>query len=145
MQKEWWEEYIGKPWAAIPKPPQSFTCGDLCRYVIKDRLGADTAPVYADPNSLRQCVSNLDQPELYSLYPVPAAPRPYDLAFLIRVKYRDHIGIAVQTTEGLKILHCRQGVGVTLDSPADLFASGYRKIEWFRHRDVSEEMALCRA
>jgi hypothetical protein len=145
MQKAWWEEYLGKPWSAVPRPPQSFTCGELCRYIVKDRLGADTAPIYADPNMLRQCVSNLSHPELYSLFPVADDPRPYDLAFLIRVKRRDHMGIAVKTSEGLKILHCQQRVGVTLDSSAELFSAGYRKIEWFRHKDVTLEMATCRA
>jgi hypothetical protein len=141
----WWQEYIGRPWAAVPDPPRTFTCGELGRWILKERLGVDTVPVYADPNVLRQCVSNLDHPEMYSLYPVPDAPRPFDFAFLIRVKYRDHLGIAVKTGEGLRILHCQQGIGVTLDSSAELLSLGYRRIDWFRHRAVSEETALCNA
>jgi hypothetical protein len=145
MQSPWWEVYIGKPWAAVPNPPQTFTCGELCRWILRDRLGVDTMPVYADAGILRQCVDNLSHPDLYDLYPAEPPLRPYDLAFLIRVKRRDHLGIAVQTSEGLRILHCQQGVGVVLDSPADLFASGYRRIEWYRHKSISEETALCRA
>jgi hypothetical protein len=145
MQKAWWEEYLGKPWASVPKPPQSFTCGDLARYILKDRLGVDTVPVYADPAILRQCVDNLDRPELYNLEPATAPLRPFDLAFMTRVRRHNHLGIAVQTTEGLMILHCQRGSGVVLDSSVELLSIGYRRISWFRHREVSEEMAVCRA
>ena len=143
--KPWWEEYIGKPWAAAPAPPRSFNCGELGRYVLRERLGLDTAPVYADAGILRHCVDNLAHPELYALLPATGELQPYDFAFCVRVKRRDHMGVAVLTSEGLKILHCQQGVGVTLDSPAELLAVGYRAIEWFRHKAVNKEMALCRA
>ena len=145
MERPWWEEYLGKPWAAVPRPPKSFTCGELARYILKARLGVDTVPVYADPGVLRLCVENLSRLDLYGLVPAQGNPRPYDCAFLIRVKRRDHMGIAVQTTEGLMILHCQQGAGVALDSSAELLATGYRRIEWYRHKAVSEETALCRA
>jgi hypothetical protein len=141
----WWESYIGKPWAAVPNPPHSFTCGELGRRILLDRLGLDTAPIYADPSILRQCVDNLDHPELYDLFPVEDAPRPYDFAFCVRVRRRDHLGIAVMTGAGLMILHCQRRVGVTIDSAAELLAVGYKRIEWYRHKDISEELALCRA
>jgi hypothetical protein len=145
MQKAWWEEYLGKPWAAVPDPPRSFTCGELARHILRERLGVETVPIYADPAVLRQCVDNLDHPELYGLEPASGAPRPYDFALMAKVERRDHLGIAVQTSEGLMILHCQRWNGVILDSPAELRSSGFRRIEWFRHKDVSEEMALCRA
>ena len=62
-----------------------------------------------------------------------------------RVK-RDHIGIAVQTPEGLMIMHCMQVAGVILETEAEILGTtGARSIEWRRHKDISEEMALCLA
>jgi hypothetical protein len=90
-------------------------------------------------------VDNLNCPEMYSLAPVEDQIRPFDFAFLARVFRRDHLGIAVKTVEGILILHCQQGVGVVLDSPADLLGSGVRRIDWFRHKAITEEMSLCRA
>lgn len=142
----WYESLIGKPWARIPEPPQSFTCGELGRYVFRERLGLETPLVYADPARLDQCIDNLECPEAYGLYPFAGQPRPYDIAYMIRRVKRDHLGIAVRTTEGLMILHCLRGVGVILESEMDILGStGARRIEWRRHKDIPEELALCRA
>ncbi len=141
----WWEEYIGRPWARVPEPPRSFTCGELVRHVMRERLGVEMLPVYADPGILRQCVDNLARPELYGLNPVSGQPRPYDFMFMSRAGRRDHVGIAVTGPLGLVVLHCRQGAGVVYDSPAQLRGQGFRVLEWFRHEQLTEEAALCRA
>ncbi len=136
----WFEEYIGRPWAAVPNPPHSFTCGELGRYVLRERLGLAVAPIYADAAILRQCVDNLNYPELYSLYRINGNPQPYDFAFLARCKRADHLGIAVATSEGIQILHCQQGAGVILNSQAELLGTGFRRIDWFRHKDVEKHL-----
>ena len=142
----WFEHYIGKPWKAVPNPPASFTCGELVRHIYATRLGIDTPLVYADPSRLDQCVANLEQPEAYGFYPFDGPPRPFDVAYLLRGSYRDHVGIAVRTVEGLMILHCMQVLGVLLERPAEIFGTARaRRIEWRRHKDVSEELALCLA
>ena len=63
----------------------------------------------------------------------------------MRNRKRDHMGIAVMGVEGMRVLHCQRGAGVTHDSAADLLASGYRSLEWLRHKDLDRETALCRA
>jgi hypothetical protein len=142
----WYEEYIGKLWEAIPNPPHSFTCGELVRYIYKTRLGIDTPLIYADPSRLDQCIVNLEQPEAYGLHPFEGVPRPFDIVYAMRFVKRDHMGMAVMTTEGLMILHCQQGIGVVLESAAEIIGTtGARFLEWRRHKDVSEELALCKA
>ena len=132
MNACWFEEYLGRPWARVPEPPQSYTCGELCRAVLRERLGIETPLIHADAGILRECIENIGQPEAYGLVPVEE-PREFDLAFLIRGRMRDHVGIAVDTAEGLMILHCQQGSGVILQSPAEMLGTGWRRIEWFRH------------
>ena len=141
----WFDTYIQRPWAAVPNPPYSFTCGELCRWILRERLGIETLPIYADANDLRQCVDNLAHPELYDLERFTGRPRPYDLLYLARNVKFDHVGIAVTTRYGLRVLHCYQGGSVLLQSPGDLVNDGFRQQVWFRHQDASEELALCRA
>jgi hypothetical protein len=142
----WYESLLGKPWQAVPDPPNSFTCGHLGRWVLKERLDLDTPLIWADPGKLRDCVSNLNDLEHYDLFPITGAPRPYDIAALSRNnRTMDHMGIAVFAVEGLKILHCAQGAGVLLDSEAELLGAGFRRVIWYRHNAISEELALCRA
>jgi hypothetical protein len=141
---QWYEALLGKPWQAVPDPPNSFTCGHLGRWILHERLGLDTPSIWADPGTLRDCVRNLNDLALYDLFPVSGLIRPFDIAALSRNRRNvDHMGIAVQTQEGLKILHCQQGCGVVLDSEAELLGTGFRKVMWYRHKVISEEMAVC--
>lgn len=131
----WWEAYMGKPWKAVPNPPDSYTCGELVREILRERCGIETPEVLANAAVLRECVRAM-QPDRYGLRPLcpDEKPEEYDVVFMIRATREDHVGIAVETGEGLMILHCQQGVGVTWDSPAELLGTGVRRMSWYRHR-----------
>ena len=133
---EWWNDYLGKPWAAIPEPPHSYTCGELGRCVLREQVGIEVLPIVADPRILRECVQNMDDPAYYDLVPVTDAPREFDIAYAIRASRRDHLGIGAMTVEGLMILHCIRGSGVIMQSPPEMLGTGFRKIEWFRHEKL---------
>ena len=131
----WFEEYIGLPWAAVPDPPRSFSCGELVRHIMRERLGIVMPEILANAAVLRQCLRDLAAPDRYGLCPLNAtdAHREYDVAYMIRATRQDHVGIAVNTPEGLMVLHCIQGAGVVLDNPAELLGMGVRRINWYRH------------
>jgi hypothetical protein len=135
--KNWWERYLGKPWRPQPEPPASYTCGELLRTVHRDLFGIEAAEILANPLSLRQCVEAMT-PERFGLRPLTAGERPveFDSVFMARVKYEDHCGIGAQTADGLLILHCQQGVGVVMDSQAELMGQGFRHLTWYRHREL---------
>jgi cell wall-associated NlpC family hydrolase len=140
----WYEKYLGKPWVAVPNPPESYTCGELVRAVYRDRLGIYMAAILADPMCLRECVQAMT-PDRYGLRPLTQEehPQEYDVVFFRRAKREDHVGIAVQTADGLMIMHCQQYAGVTLDSPAELLGMGMaRSLHWFRHKEYKGE--ICR-
>ena len=67
----WWERYMGKPWAAVPEPPQSYTCGELVRAILRERCGIETPEVLANAAVLRECVAAM-QPDRYGLRPLLA-------------------------------------------------------------------------
>ena len=131
----WYEEYIGRPWGAVPDPPRSFTCGELVRHIMRERHGIHMPEILANAAVLRECLRDIRNPARYGLHPLPAGERPreYDAAYLVRVSREDHVGLGVETGEGLMILHCQPGAGVTLDRPAELLGMGYRRIDWYRH------------
>ena len=137
--KDWWAVYLGKPWRAVPTPPDSYNCGELVRAVHRDMLGIDSPAIpIADATSRMQCVRAM-QPDFFGLEPLPhhVLPRAFDVAFLGRRTYLAHCGMVVETCEGLKILHCPESAaGVCLDSLAELRLSGFPAVRWFRHRQA---------
>jgi hypothetical protein len=54
---QWYEALLGKPWQAVPDPPNSFTCGHLGRWILHERLGLDTPLIWAD--SCREIILSL--------------------------------------------------------------------------------------
>lgn len=134
----WYENYVGKPWSGVPEPPHSYTCGELVRAVHRDQLGIDSAAILADAFKLKSCIRAM-VPERYGLQPLQAdqSPQEYDVVFLMRASMQDHVGIAVQTMDGLMILHCQQGAGVILNSIAELRGTGFRHMMWYRHKDIT--------
>lgn len=137
MNVHWWDAYIGKPWAVVPNPPETYTCGELVRAVHRDVHKIDSACIEANAAILRECVAAM-QPTRFGLRPLEdgESPQEFDVVFLMRATREDHVGIAAQTIEGLRILHCQQNVGVTMDSPAELRALGYRHMRWYRHEEL---------
>jgi len=139
----WWTTYLGKPWCAQPDPPHSYNCGELVRAVHRDWLGIDSPAIpVRNAHSRLQCLRAM-QPELFGLEPLPQhiVPRTLDVAFLGRGQRLSHVGIAVDTSEGLRILHCPEAVcGVVLDSLHELYLMGFPRLRWFRHRGADAAM-----
>ena len=128
----WHEEYLGKPWAGVPDPPNSFTCGELIRYIYHHDYGYECLPVpVPDAKNLKDCVRAMS-PAYFGLVPVDGEIRDKDAVFLSRRFLMDHCGLAVKTPEGLRILHCAQNIGVVLATKLDLKMQGYTGFSWWR-------------
>lgn len=140
----WWAPYLGKPWAARPEPPHSYTCGELVRAVHRDLAGIDSPPIpVTDAQSRLQCCRAM-QPAYFGLEPLPegARPRSLDVAFLGRRAFLGHCGMVVETPDGLRILHCPEAAcGVSLESLMELRLAGFPTARWFRHRDMDRALA----
>lgn len=135
LPKDWYERYLGVPWAAVPNPPESYNCGELCRTALRDWTGID-APMIAVPDAsiLRDTLKAM-RPELYDLVPV-SEPQSLDIVWMCRRIMFDHVGIGVETAEGLLVMHCRPGGDVHLDSPTTLLHTGFSELRWYRHREL---------
>ena len=131
----WYEKYIGKPWEGVPNPPSSYTCGELARAVLREQCGIEAPEIVVDAFNRRSCINAMRNPNYYGLRPLGATERPqqYDIVYLLRATIQDHVGIAVDTLDGLMIMHCQQGCGVTMDSVAELRGMGFRHMIWHRH------------
>lgn len=139
IKPNWYLDYLGKPWQAVPNPPESYNCGELVRSVYRDILGVETAAIPVNnAQSALQCARAM-QPEIFDLLPLPEnePPHEFDVCFMGRKTLMGHCGIAADTAEGLRVLHCPEAsCGVVLDSPFELKLAGFPKIRWFRHKDI---------
>lgn len=143
LPQNWWTDYLGKPWEAVPNPPESYNCGELVRAVHRDMAGIDSPAIpVSDARSGRECLRAM-QPDLFGLVPIAEnePPRSLDVAFLGRAGRLAHCGVAVETTEGLRVLHCPQSAsGVVLDDLHELHFSGFPVARWFRHKDMTDAL-----
>lgn len=141
MPVNWWLEYLGKPWAANPCPPESYNCGELVRSVYRDFTGIDSPAIPVEnANDRYDCIKAM-QPELFNLFPLCECEKicSLDVAFMGRKNQLAHCGIAVETVEGIKILHCPQAAsGVVLDEPLFLKMAGFPVIRYFRHANLNK-------
>jgi hypothetical protein len=137
--RPWHEAYVGKPWKASPNPPLSYNCGELCRSVYLDRLGLETAVIKADARKLDEVVRAFD-PATFGVRPLAEgeARREFDIVFMRRARYADHCGVAVDTADGLLILHCLQARGVALDSPMEALGRGFARLDWHRYVELDD-------
>lgn len=137
INSNWYLKYLGKPWIANPNPPESYNCGELVRSIHYDIFGIETVAIpIEDAKSRKQCIKAM-QPELFDLLPLPddSQIKNFDVAFMGRNNFLAHCGVAVETDDGLKILHCPESAcGVCLDSLLELKIMGFPKIKWFRHK-----------
>lgn len=124
----WHEQYLGKPWAAVPDPPHSFTCGELLRWVYRVHLGVDAVPIAADPDDVRSCIRDIRNIARYGDFYHVNHPWDFDLALMIRGTEPDHVGLYA----GGSILHCLRGAGVCLDDAFTLRSLGWRRIDYMR-------------
>ena len=128
----WHEAYLGKPWSGTPNPPETFSCGELLRYFYRQDSGYECLPIpVPDARNLRGCVQAMN-PGYFGLVPVEGEPQDKDAVFLSRRHLMDHCGIAVQTPEGIRILHCSQRGGVQLSTLGELRGQGYTGFSWWR-------------
>jgi hypothetical protein len=134
---EWYGKYIGKPWEARPRPPESFNCGELLRHVFLDRLGIEAHAIPADAMDLTERVLAFTA-GVFGLRPLgDDEPRKeFDCVFMRKTRYEDHCGVAVRTADGLLILHCLQRLGVVLESPLEVMGQGFSHINWYRYKDL---------
>lgn len=137
IRQDWYLDYLGKPWKASPNPPDSYNCGELVRSIYVDLFGITTSAIpVANAQSSLQCARAM-QPEIFDLVPLPdnESTHEFDVCFMGRKTLMGHCGIAIDTNEGLRILHCPESAcGVTINSPLELKFSGFPFIRWFRYK-----------
>jgi hypothetical protein len=88
IKKDWHFDYLGKPWSPVPRPPESYNCGELVRYVHIDLFGIDSPIVpVPDANVMRACLGAMN-PVYYGLCrkadEVPM--QEFDVIFLGRLR-----------------------------------------------------------
>ena len=135
----WFDKYVGKPWEAMPRPPESYNCGELVRAVHMDVFGIDTHKVFeASAEDKKEWVCAFARVrDGFKRLPDGERPREFDSVGFARGRFEDHCGIGVQTADGLLILHCLKTAGVVLESPIEALSRGFSRLAWYRHEGIS--------
>ena len=128
----WHEAYLGIPWSGTPKPLETLNCGELIRWVFRKDFGYECLPIpVPDARNLRDCVKAMD-PRYFGFLPVEGEPKDKDAVFMSKRRMMDHCGLAVQTPEGVRILHCSQRGGTQLSTMGELRGQGWTVFSWWR-------------
>jgi hypothetical protein len=102
--------------------------------------------IRADGGKIRECIASLSVPGAFGFIPLSGPRRPFDVVFLKRRVRLDHVAILVRRGHSLMFLHCIQGPGGIVESEFEMKATtGSNFMDWYRHKDVTEEMAECLA
>lgn len=139
MKQDWFYKYLGKPWEAVPTPPESYNCGELVRAIYKNELNIELPAILIDnARNTRQCIEAM-RPDMFGFLPLSENQdiKDFDLALLGKKTRLFHCGLAINAVDGLKILHCPDSSsGVCLDDNLGLLLWGFPVIKWHRHKDL---------
>lgn len=134
---DWFYKYLGKPWQAVPNPPESYNCGELVRTVYRNECNIELPAILIDnARNRRQCIEAM-KPDLFGFLPLSevATHNNFDLILLGRRKQLSHCGLIVNTPDGERILHCPESAcGVCLDSYLELMIAGFPFVSIYRHK-----------
>lgn len=138
----WLYKYLGKPWQAVPTPPESYNCGELVRAVYSNECGIELPAILIDDaRNRRQCIEAM-QPDSFGFLPLSLVGnhRDFDLILLGRKNQLSHCGLIVNTHEGERVLHCPDAAcGVCLDSFLELKFAGFPLMSIYRHRNFIDD------
>lgn len=123
----WLIEMIGLPWEAGGRGPKSYDCWGLLRKIYADQLGVDL-PSFSgvSPDSLRgtKLLEKKDGWERLE------SPRDFSAVALSTRSKIHHVGVWIKEEGGL-IIHCHKNSGLIVQSPSEMAATGWKRIEYY--------------
>ncbi len=123
----WAFDYIGTPWTR-----DGNDCWQFFRRVQAERFGR-VIPAF-DMASHRAVVcarAVAENPERANWQPVDR-PQEGDAVLMAHASHPSHIGLWIDV-DGGGVLHCSNGPGVVFQKPAQLKASSWGHLEYYRH------------
>lgn len=139
MKEHWARALLGKPWSRDGEGPDRFSCWGLVRTVFRERYGLDLPLVGAgDLASVSASQALKADASGWGSVPLDQA-REGDLVMLDRLDGERHVGVIVQASSGLRVLHAEgyvqrgKEVGTVCIEPLEaLVARGAIHVELWR-------------
>jgi cell wall-associated NlpC family hydrolase len=134
----WVMDHLGKPWVAGARGPNAFDCWGWLVWCYRQHHGIDL-PVWAgvDPKDKRR-VSGimLDSTASGSDWIATTAPVDFCAVAMSQSKIIHHVGLYLAIDRGV-VVHACDGKGLIAQPVHQLPASGWRTIQFYRHRALS--------
>lgn len=119
-----WQRYLGASWS------KEFDCWALVRAVYAEDLGIELPAAGIDPTDLRQVVRTLSTSGIRARFERVDRPRPWAVGEVLTVTGTPiHVGVCVETPDGLAYLNNRESVGVVCEPLRRLLTP----ITWWTH------------
>jgi len=122
----------GIVWRGGADGPNAYDCWSFVRYVQREHFGRELPGVHVDagnPHQVRRAFAG--QAEERAKWWYVKAPAEGDCVLMSHARFHSHIGVWI-AADGGGILHCLEGCGVVFNTPAQLRAAGWGRVEYFR-------------
>lgn len=134
MQTHWAFQYIGKPWVPAGRGPDVFDCYGLLVWCKKKHYNEDLPPYNdVDAASFRKVAVEMTKASVASQWPNIGRPVDGCAVGLSQSRVFHHCGIYLAVDGGL-ILHAAENSRIIAQSPEQLKALGWGRIEYFQYR-----------
>ena len=134
--RSWAIHYIGRPWVAGARGPESFDCWGFFLWVQRAHFGRDLPEIPVDALNLRCVLTTFrDHPERLRWDPV-SAPQQGDAVLMRQARHPMHVGVWLDV-DGGAILHCAQSAGVVFQNMTSLGGHGWQVEGFYRFKDTA--------
>lgn len=127
----WVGQYIGRPWQAGARGPESFDCWGLFLWVQQAHFYRDLPVIPVDALNLRTILSTFKNHPERKRWAVVDFPKEGDAVLMRQSRHPVHVGVWLDA-DGGGVLHCAQRIGVIFQPVPSLMIHGWQVEGFYR-------------
>ena len=130
----WAIQYIGRPWIAGERGPESFDCWGLFLWVQKTHFSRKLPVIPVDALNLRTVLHTFKTHPERQRWAVVDVPQQGDAVLMRQSRHPVHVGVWVEA-DGGGVLHCAQQAGVVFQQLISLASHGWQVEGYYRWKE----------
>lgn len=133
-QMHWAADLIGRPYVDDGYGPEGFNCWGLVRWAFEHVHGVLLPIVAIDDASIDNSAAIREAIDASGWRPTDSCqPQADDIVLMTGLEGR-HVGMMVEVSGSLFLLHCLERIGVCLQPLSELGRAGFRDFTFWRHQ-----------